>query len=192
MAKKAPKIQEPKELKQYLVGVYGTEEQILAVTAAVVQAGLPVHDTFTPYAVHGLDTAQGLPRSKLTYVTGIGGLLGLLTALTLQIYTQSIETPFWSGWPLNVGGKPFMPLTAFVPVSFELTVLFGGLITVGGLLSFCGLLPGRKPRLHIEGVTNDRFAIALDPTGLHFDEAQAKTLLSEHGALEIAYVEENA
>ena len=43
----------------------------------VADAGLPVHDTFTPYAVHGLDAAQKLPRSKLTFVCGAGGALGL-------------------------------------------------------------------------------------------------------------------
>lgn len=182
----------PKEIKRYLVGVFTEEDQILSVTRAATGAGLPVHDTFTPYAVHGLDAAQKLPRSKLTFVCFAGGLTGFLTALFLQAYTQGIETPMLSGWPLNVGGKPYLPWPAFIPVLFELTVLFAGLSSAAGLLAFCGLFPGHKARLHIDGVTDDRFAIAFDPTQKTFDEARARTLLEQHGAVEIAYVGENA
>ena len=96
----------PNDAKQFLVGVYTDEDQIIAVTKAATDAGLPVHDTFTPYAVHGLDAAQKLPRSKLTFVCGAGGALGFCTSFFLQTYTQGIETPFLSGWPIDVGGKP--------------------------------------------------------------------------------------
>jgi hypothetical protein len=181
----------PTEIKRYIVGVFAEEDQILSVTKAATDAGMPVHDTFTPYAVHGLDVAQKLPRSKLTFVAGAGGFTGLCTALFLQAYTQGIETPVLSGWPIDVGGKPFLPWPAFVPVSFELTVLFGGLISAAGLLAFCGLFPGRKPRLHIDGVTNDRFAIAIDPKGRGYDEGRVRDLFAQHGAIEVAFVGEN-
>ncbi len=180
----------PKTLKNFLVGTFTEEDQILAVTRAATDAGLPVHDTFTPYAVHGLDAAQKLPRSKLTFVCGGGALLGFCTALFLQTYTQSIETPLLSGWPIDVGGKPFLPLTAFVPVCFELTVLFGGLISAAGLLAFCRLYPGNKPKLHIAGVSNDRFAIAIDPQGPNYDESKVRSLLAQHGAVEVAFIGE--
>ena len=182
----------PKELKRYLVATFAEEDQILSVTRAATDAGLPVHDTFTPYAVHGLDAAQKLPRSPLTFVCFFGGMLGFLTAITLQSYTQHIVTPLLSGWPLNVGGKPTLPLTAFVPVCFELTVLFGGLTSAAALLAVCGLFPGRKAPLHIDGVTNDRFAIALDPQGARYDEAAARDLFHRHGALEVSFVGENS
>ncbi len=182
----------PMEIKRYIVGVFAEEDQILSVTKAATDAGMPVHDTFTPYAVHGLDVAQKLPRSKMTFVCGMGGFLGLCTAIGLQAYTQGIESPVLSGWPIIVGGKPFLSWTAFVPVSFELTVLFGGLISAAGLLAVCGLFPGRKPRLHIDGVTNDRFAIAIDPRGRGYDEDRVRALFDRHGAIEVAFVGENS
>ena len=181
-----------KQPKQYLVGIFTEEDQIIAVTKAATDAGLPVYDTFTPYAVHGLDAAQKLPRSKLTFVCGAGGTLGFCTSFFLQSYTQGIETPFLSGWPINVGGKPFLPWPAFVPVLFELTVLFAGLISAAGLLAFCGLFPGKTPRLQIPGVTDDRFAIVIDPAGKGYDEAQARALLSAHGAADVSFLGENA
>jgi len=182
----------PNPPKTFLVGSFAEEEQILAVTAEATDAGLPVHDTFTPYAVHGLDRAQKLPRSKLTFVCGLGGLLGFSTAVSLQIYTQAIVSPIFSGWPLNVGGKPFISGPAFVPVSFELTVLFAGLISSAAMLAVNRLFPGQKPKLHIDGVCNDRFAIAVDPTGKNYNEDVVRALFAKHGAVEVAMVGERA
>ena len=183
---------QPKEPSTYLVGIFTVEDQIMAVTKAATDAGLPVYDTFTPYAVHGLDTAQKLPRSKVTFVAFFGGMCGFLTAGTLQIYTQGITTPVLSGWPLIVGGKPFLPFPAFVPVFFELTVLLAGLSTAFGMFAINGLYPGKKAKLLIDGVTDDRFAIAIDPKGKNYDEAKVRALFAQHDATEVAFIGESA
>jgi hypothetical protein len=175
--------------KRFLVGIFEEEEQILSVTQAATDAGLPVHDCYTPYAVHGLDHAQKLPRSKLTFVTFFGALTGFSVAVGLQVYSQAIETPFLSGWPMIIGGKPFLSLTAFVPVTFELTVLLAGLSTAAGLFAFCGLYPGKKQEIILPRITDDRFAIAMDPTGPGFDEANVRQLLQQHGAAEVTWVQ---
>lgn len=176
----------------FLVGIFNEEDQIMSVTHAATAAGLPVHDTYTPYAVHGLDRAQRLPHSKVTFVAFFGGACGFMTAGLLQIYTQGISTPLLSGWPLVVGGKPFLPFPAFVPVFFELTVLFAGLSTAVGMFAINGLFPGKKSKLHIDGVTNDRFAIAIDPKGKNYDEAKVRGLFAAHGASEVAFIGESA
>ena len=183
---------QPKEPRTYLVGIFTEEDQIMAVTRAATAAQLPVHDTYTPYAVHGLDEAQRLPRSKVTFVAFFGGMTGFLTAGFLQSYTQGITTPLLSGWPLNIGGKPFLPWTAFVPVFFELTVLFTGLCTAAGMFAINGLYPGKKAKILIDGITDDRFAIAIDPTGKNYDEAKVRGLFAEHGATEVAFIGEAA
>ncbi len=180
------------EPSTYLVGIFTEEDQIMTVTQAATDAGLPVYDTYTPYAVHGLDHAQKLPRSKVTFVAFFGGMCGFLTAALLQSYTQGITTPFLSGWPLNIGGKPYLPWTAFVPVFFELTVLFAGLSTAVGMFAINGLFPGKKAKLLIDGVTNDRFAIAIDPKGKNYDEAKVRGLFAAHGAAEVAFIGESA
>ncbi len=176
--------------RRYLVAIFTEEEQILSATRAATDAGLPVHDTFTPYAVHGLDHAQKLPRSKVTFIAFFGGMLGFLTAGCLQIYTQGVTTPLLSGWPLVIGGKPFLPFPAFVPVFFELTVLFAGLSTAFGMFAVNGLYPGKKARLLIDGVTNDRFALAFDPNGKGFDEGAIASLAQSHHVAELAWVDE--
>jgi hypothetical protein len=175
--------------QRFLVGIFEEEEQILDVTKAATDAGLPVFDTFTPYAVHGLDQAQKLPRSNLPFVTLGGATTGFLIALSLQVYSQAIETPFLSGWPIIIGGKPFLSMPAFIPVLFELTVLIAGLSTAVGLFAMCKLWPSKKPSIVLPRITDDRFAIALDPTGPGFDESRIRALLHHHGASEVTWVQ---
>jgi hypothetical protein len=160
-----------------LIGYFDSEEKILAATRSVREAGYDIHDVYTPYAVHGMDEAMGLPRSRLTWVTFLAGLTGLTAALSLQLYTSVVS------WPINVGGKPFNSFPAFIPVSFELTVLFAGLATVAAFLARCTLFPGQK-RLALPRVTDDRFALALRAVGRADDVADAEQVLRKLGALE--------
>lgn len=173
---------------KYLVGYFLEDDHILAATSASRGAGLPIHDCYTPFPVHGLEAAQGLPRSFLTYVALVLALTGFCTSMFLQSYTQAAVTPVWSGWPLIVGGKPFLPMTAFVPVLFELTVLFCGVGTAISLFITMRLYPGKKVELVLPGTTDDRFALALDAAGQGFDEAKARALFDQHGASEISWV----
>ena len=176
--------------RRFLVAIFTEEEDILSATRAATDANHPVYDAFTPYAVHGLDTAQKLPRSRITWIAFFGGVCGFLTATFLQVYTQGVTTSALSGWPLIIGGKPFLPFPAFVPVWFELTVLFAGLSAALGMFAVNGLYPGKKARLLIDGVTNDRFALAFDPQGRGFDEPTIRALMAQHHVAEIAWVDE--
>ncbi len=176
---------------KYLVGYFVEDDEIVAATKASRQAGLPIYDCYTPFPVHGLEAAQGLPRSWMTYACFLLALTGFLSSMFLQSYTQAIETPMWSGWPLNVGGKPFWPLTAFVPVLFELAVLFAGVGTALTLLALLRLYPGQKPKFTLPGTTDDRFAIVLDTGASGFDENKAREVFGRHGASEISWVAPN-
>ncbi|MBI3186218.1 MAG: DUF3341 domain-containing protein [Myxococcales bacterium] len=164
-------------MRRLLVGYFGEERQVLAATRAVREAGLEVHDVYTPYAVHGMEEALGLRPTRLTWVCFGAGLFGLLFALFLQHYASAVS------WPINVGGKPFHSLPAFIPVAFELTVLCAGLFTVAALFLRVRLFPTTGGTA-LPGVTDDRFALALIPEGPRFDEVEATSLLCRHGALE--------
>ena len=170
------------EKRVVFVGWFENEEDILAATRAARKAGLLVHDTYTPYAVHGMDEAMGIRRSRLPYVCLGAGLVGLLAAWGIQYWASVVS------WPLNVGGKPPHSLPAFIPVIFELTVLCAALTTVAALFFRERLFPG-APALVLPRVTNDRFALALDAGGDHFDRAEATRLLEQCGAVELAIAE---
>ncbi|XXF79906.1 DUF3341 domain-containing protein [Myxococcaceae bacterium GXIMD 01537] len=165
-----------------LIGYFDSEERILSATRAAREAGYNIHDVYTPYAVHGLDDAMGLRPSRLTWVTFFAGLTGATAALSLELYTSVVS------WPLNVGGKPFNSLPAFIPVAFELTVLFAGLGTVAAFLLRSRLFPGHK-RLALPRVTDDRFALALGTEGPASEVAEAEETLRKLGAVETKQVE---
>jgi len=137
-----------------LVATFSDERGLLAATRAVRAAGIAIEDAYTPYAVHGLDEAMGLRRSRLTWVCFLAGATGASFAIGFQLWTSVVS------WPLNVGGKPFASIPAFIPITFELTVLTAALVSAGAFLFRSRLFPGRRAA-PLPRVTDDRFALVI-------------------------------
>jgi Ni/Fe-hydrogenase subunit HybB-like protein len=154
---------------QCLVAVFEREEDLLHATAAARREGLQIVDAFTPHAVHGLDRAMGLRPSRLTWVCFGLGVLGTASMLLFQYWTTAMS------WPINVGGKPWNSLPAFMPVTFEVMVLCAGVGTVVAFIWSSGLRPGRRSSLSDLRVTDDRFALAMANTT---DAASVEKFLS--------------
>ena len=95
---------------------------------------------------------------------------------------------FWTtavDWPVNVGGKPFNSLPAFVPVTFEVMVLFAAL---GAVLSFfvvCRLYPAKRAVLPVSGVTDNRFAVVLEQTDSTFEPAEVQRMFEKLNAVRV-------
>src|SRR5262245_11594705 len=106
--------------RELYLGVFLQEADLVAAARATRSAGYRIHDAFTPYAVHGLDEALGLRPSRLPWVCLAFALAGLSAAGLGQYWLSAID------WPLNVGGKPFNSLPAFLPAMFEVMVLLAG------------------------------------------------------------------
>ena len=162
--------------KKLLVGFFEGEGEILSATRAARQAGFQIDDVYTPYAVHGMDDALGMPQSRLSWVTFLAGLSGLVLMLTFEWWMTAVA------WPINVGGKPFFSLPAYIPVAFEFTVLCAGLCSVAALFVVAKLYPG-KERAVLAGVTNDRFALAVSVA--EADEGPLRALYQAQHAVEI-------
>jgi hypothetical protein len=160
-------------------GVFGTETDILDATKTAKAKGCEIIDTFTPYAVHGLNDAQGLAPSRMTWVCFLLGLFGFTVAVTMMYWMNSYD------WPINIGGKPHNSWPAFVPIAFELTVLHAALGSVAVLLIRSGLLPGKEAKLAHPGVTNDKFVIALKQNNIATDKDAVAALFADFDALEI-------
>jgi molybdopterin-containing oxidoreductase family membrane subunit len=159
-----------------LLAGFAAEKDLLAAVAAARKRGWPIAEVYTPFAVHGLDRALGLPRCRLAVACFLGGLLGVVLALGFQFWSTA-----WD-WPLNVGGQPWNSLPAFVPVTFEAMVLCGGLGMVLVWLLRSGLYPGKEARRPPLGETDDRFLLVLGP-GLSVDGAEVTRLLRHHHAV---------
>src|SRR5438093_1216922 len=141
--------------RQLLVSVFQREEDVLGATAAARKHGLNIVDVFSPYTVHGLDRALDLPPSRLSWVCFLLGLSGAAAILLFQYWAS------FTSWPINVGGKPWNSLPAFIPATFEVMVLCGGVGTFAAFVWVTGLRPGRRSAFSDLGVTNDRFALVL-------------------------------
>lgn len=107
--------------RRVIVGVFERESDVVAATRAARAGGYVIEDVYTPYAVHGLDRAMGLEPSWLPWVCLAFGASGTVFAIWLQFWTSAVA------WPINVGGRPWNSLPAFVPVIFELMVLAAGM-----------------------------------------------------------------
>ena len=166
-----------------LVGFFEGEGEILSATRAARKAGYQIDDVYTPYAVHGMDEAMGMPQSRLSWVTFLAGLTGLVLMLTFEWWMTAVA------WPLNVGGKPFFSLPAYIPVAFEFTVLCAGLASVAALFIAAKLYPG-KQRAQLARVTNDRFALAVKLGGAA-DESSVRKLFEAQHAVEVSALDDS-
>ena len=57
-----------------VVAEYKSPGALLEAVKAVRQAGFTAIDTYTPFPIHGMDKAMGLPPSKLPWLVLCGGL----------------------------------------------------------------------------------------------------------------------
>ncbi len=166
-------------MSRRVVGVFDDEANLLGVTKQAHAEGLKVVDVFTPYPVHGLDAAMGLRASRLPWVCFLAAITGAALKLWFEFWTTMVD------WPLNIGGKPWNSLPAFVPVTFEVMVLSAGLTTVFVFLVLARLRPGKRAALIHPGVTDDRFVLVLEETDAQFDLRRVRSLFARFGALAV-------
>ncbi|MEE8348673.1 MAG: DUF3341 domain-containing protein [Acidobacteriota bacterium] len=165
--------------KPLFLGIFENEEDVVRATRATRERGYEIYDVYAPYAVHGLDEAMGLRPSRLTWVCLVLAGGGFLIATLAQFWIGAID------WPLNVGGRPFNSLPAYLPVMFETTVLIGGVGVTLAMLIRARLYPGKPARLVHEEVTNNRFVLAMVQEDSSFDQIGLKTLWESCNAVEI-------
>ncbi len=165
--------------RRLLLGTFEREEDILAVTHASRAGGLKIVDIYTPYAVHGLDLAGGLKPTRLPWVCFFLGLFGAALKVWFEFWTSAVS------WPIDVGGKPWNSLPAFVPVTFEVMVLFAGVSTVIAFIFASRLRPGKVAKMPDPRVTDDRFVLVLEQTDAAFDPERVAQLFRRHGAVAV-------
>lgn len=172
-------------MAQYTKGVAGiwTEEHLILKAAHKVrESGFTKFEAISAYPIHGMEEACGIKRSWLPYVTFVAGTVGLLAGLWLTWWTSAVD------WAVNVGGKPFFSLPAFIPVVFELTILFAALSSVAALFYACKI-----PRVDPPNIDPDlschKFAIFVPFNDTGYDEAKLERMFKDLGAIEVKKTE---
>ncbi len=166
------------DVRKFVVGCFDDEKVLFPAVKKVRKGGFKIHDIYTPFPVHGLDTAMGLRETSLHTAGFIYGITGTTIGFGFMSWV------FTSSWPLNIGGKPHLPIPAFIPVTFEFTVLCAA---VGMVLTFCYLCQlapfVKKHHFHLRA-TDDKFVMVIECTSA-LTEADATALLNEVGAHEV-------
>lgn len=165
--------------KRYLVGIFGDEDIVLEAAESVRKKEVKIQEVYCPYPVHGLDHALGYDRPRMGVPAFFFGLTGTTLAFLLTFWTMG-----WD-WPMNVGGKNFIPFPTNIPIVFELTVL---LAAFGMSFTFFlteGLGPTAKPVIFDERSTDDKFAMAIDLSKNKISDAEITQILKDAGAEEV-------
>lgn len=141
-------------MNQHVIhAVFDREEDLLRAADGAQRDGWRIVEIYSPYPLHATARLLRLPRSRLPRAAFVFGTLGVACALWFQFWASA-----WD-WPLNVGGRPWNSLPAFVPVTFEMMVLCAGLGAVLLMLIVCRLYPGRPTSLPSRKVTDASFVL---------------------------------
>ncbi|MGB3544242.1 DUF3341 domain-containing protein [Rubrivirga sp.] len=143
-------------------------------------------DTYSPFPIHGMDRAMGLPVSKLGFMVFGGGLLGGFLGWALQWWTSEVD------YAINISNKPLFAWESSVPVMFELTILFSALTAVGGMLALNGLPRPYNPLFNSERfsrATDDAFFVHVSVRDDSFSRSTTASDLDDLGALALEYVD---
>ncbi len=154
-------------------------------------------DTFSPFPIHGMDRAMGLPFSKLAFLVFGGGLLGVSLGTFLQWWTSAAKQYKWvdvilQGYPINISNKPLFAIESSVPIMFELTILLSALTAVGGMLALNGLPKPYNPLFNsarFGRATDDGFFLHIGEADGEFARARTAGDLFGLGALAVEYVD---
>jgi hypothetical protein len=165
-------------VKKFVVGSFHEEGVLFDAVKKVRKAGYKLHDVYTPFPIHGLDSAMGLRDTSIHTAGFLYAIFGTTSILSFVTWV------FTSDWPLNIGGKPHFALPAFIPITFEFTVLCA---CVGMVLTFCYLCQlapfVKKHHFHLRA-TDDTFVMVIECTA-KTNEAEAIAFLGSVGATEI-------
>ena len=167
---------------------YETPEALHHAACQVRDEGFENWDCHTPYAIHGMDEAMGLPPTKIGVISFIHAVIGLTTAVLMIQYMNN-----WD-YPIIVGGKPAGAFAPMVPIMFELTVLLTGFGTLFGLLHLAGLPRHHHPVFESDrfvSATDDKFFISIEVKDPNFDLKKTRELLEGTNPSHLELVEED-
>lgn len=168
--------------KKGVAGIWADEHKIVEAARRVHNMGIKDFETISPFPLHGIDDAMGIPRSSIPWVTFTFGLAGCTFGVWFTWWTSVVD------WPLIIGGKPMWSLAAFIPVIFECTILFAALSSVAALLFRCGL-PRVNPPVIDPTLTSHRFAIFVPEKAGGYDAEKLEKTFREMGASEVRRTE---
>jgi hypothetical protein len=167
-----------------LLGEFGTADALLAAAKKARAEGYRCLDAFSPYPVEGMADVLAIKDHRIGWLAFAGGVFGIAATLGLQVFINL-------DYPIEVGGRPLIPLPAFFVVDFELMILCAVLFAILGMLVL-----NRLPKLHhplfgtprFSLASDDRFFLYVEASDPKFDPEATRSFLGRLGAWTIEAV----
>jgi mono/diheme cytochrome c family protein len=169
------------ELYGYLAE-YDTPGELVEAARKVRDAGYTDFDCYSPFPVHGIDTAMGIKRTILPLLVFGGGFTGAVGGLLLQWYCNA------HAWTWNISGKPTWSIPANIPIAYECAILLSVFASFFGMWILNKLPQVWHPLWRSDRflrATDDGFFISIDARDRRFDAAKTRGLLQDAGAIAI-------
>jgi hypothetical protein len=169
-----------------VMGEFSDPHDLVDAGRKIREMGYTKLDALSPFPVHGIDDAIGIPYSKLGWIVICVGLLGTLSAQLLIWWCGAVN------FPLVIGGKPLFDVTFSIPITFELTVLFSAFAAFLGMWALNGLPRLYHPALNYRNanrISDDRFVLVIEANDPQFDAHRTAEHLRSVGADTVEVVE---
>jgi hypothetical protein len=138
------------------------------------EAGYTKVDAFAPYPLEELSEALALPRNRVPLVVLLGGLAGLAAGYGLEYWASVIA------YPMNIGGRPFHSMPAFIVPAYETTILFASLAAAIGMIVLNGLPQPYHPVFNVarfERASSDGLFLTIETADPRFDAYATRKFL---------------
>jgi ActD protein len=170
-----------------LLAEFDTPTELVEGARKLREEGYTKTDAFSPFPLHEIDEALGIRRSILPVLVFFGGITGLLTGLSLQIFVHYID------YPMNIGGRPFLSFPSFIPPTYELTILLAGFTAVFGMLFLNGLPRPYHPVFNVPRfalATREKFFLLVETEDPKFEYDKTRGFMESLKPQEVFDVEE--
>jgi Alternative complex III, ActD subunit len=169
-----------------VIGEFDEPEELVKAGRTIREMGYTKLDAMSPFPVHGIDEAIGIPYSKIGWIAVCGAITGILTAQLLIYYVGVIN------YPLVIGGKPLFDFTFSIPPTFELAVLFTAITTFLFTWGLSGLPRLYHPSMNYRNFhkgSDDRFLLVIEANDPKFDAQKSAEHMRNVGARDVEVVE---
>jgi hypothetical protein len=169
-----------------VIGEFAEPEELVKAGRTIRGMGYTKIDAMSPFPVHGIDEAIGVPYSKIGWIAVCGAIAGITTAQVLIYYVGKID------YPLIIGGKPLFDFTYSIPPTFELAVLFTAITTFLCTWGLSGLPRLYHPSMNYRSAhraSDDRFLLVVEANDPKFDAQKTAQDMRSTGAHDVEVVE---
>jgi hypothetical protein len=179
----------PQKRTALMLAEYNTPGECMHAAEALRDAGYTKFDAHTPFPVHGMDKAMGLPDSKLGWIVLVCGLTGVTAAFSMMYWMNNVD------YPIIIGGKPASigSLPSMIPIMFELTILLSSFGAVFGMFHLNKLPRHHHPIFESDRFTsfsNDKFWVSVEADDPKFKLDRTRDLLDKTHPAFVEVVEE--